>query len=378
MKKFFLSLMALALIVTLSYAGLNDRFSPIELMDIQGAEKGQDIVTKTYTQTLTNKTLTAPTITSPTITGTTSIGAGSTLTSPRIGTSILDVNGGNLFTFSPMTTPVNYWNFINGSTGVIPTINMTGETNVGMSLNLKGAGTLNVQTQVATDDTIVIKPYVGGAAYFSGTITSVDLTTPAKVWTFPNLTGTVTLTTNKLSVFAATTSAELAGVISDETGTGAVVLANTPTLVTPALGAATGTSLALGGGTALATTNQTGTGNLVLVTSPTLVTPALGVATATSIALGGGTAITKIVAYAPTLTPAATAAAIQTVEQTFTVTGLTTADKVIVNGSVPTSLCPPVTFRVSVADTLAIGFTTLTAVACTPAAGVYNIIAIRN
>jgi hypothetical protein len=38
----------------------------------------------------------------------------------------------------------------------------------------------------------------------------------------------------------------------------------------------TGTTLALGGGTALATTNQTGTGNLVLATSPTLVTPALG------------------------------------------------------------------------------------------------------
>ena len=98
----------------------------------------------------------------------------------------------------------------------------------------------------------------------------------------------------------------------------------------------------------------------------------------TSIALGGGTAITKIVVYAPSLTPAATAAAIQTVEQTFTVTGLTTADKVFVNGPVPTSLCPPTTFRVSAADTLSIGFTTLTAAACTPVAGTYNIVAIRN
>lgn len=41
--------------------------------------------------------------------------------------------------------------------------------------------------------------------------------------------GTVTYTSNKLSVFAATTSAELAGVISDETGTGALVFANSPT-----------------------------------------------------------------------------------------------------------------------------------------------------
>jgi hypothetical protein len=54
-------------------------------------------------------------------------------------------------------------------------------------------------------------------------------------------------TANKLSDFAATTSAELAGVISDETGTGALVFANTPTLVTPNIGAATGTSLVLSG-----------------------------------------------------------------------------------------------------------------------------------
>lgn len=43
-------------------------------------------------------------------------------------------------------------------------------------------------------------------------------------------------TSNPLSQFAATTSAQLAGVISDETGSGSLVFANSPTLVTPALG----------------------------------------------------------------------------------------------------------------------------------------------
>jgi hypothetical protein len=43
-------------------------------------------------------------------------------------------------------------------------------------------------------------------------------------------------TANPLSQFAATTSAQLAGVMSDETGTGALVFATSPTLVTPALG----------------------------------------------------------------------------------------------------------------------------------------------
>ena len=44
---------------------------------------------------------------------------------------------------------------------------------------------------------------------------------------------TLVNTTNKLSVFAATTSAELAGVISDETGSGKIVLGTEPTIVSP-------------------------------------------------------------------------------------------------------------------------------------------------
>lgn len=47
----------------------------------------------------------------------------------------------------------------------------------------------------------------------------------------------------KLSDLSATTSAELAGVISDETGSGALVFANTPTLVTPLLGTPTSGTL---------------------------------------------------------------------------------------------------------------------------------------
>jgi hypothetical protein len=49
----------------------------------------------------------------------------------------------------------------------------------------------------------------------------------------PDTNGTLAVRGDKLSAFAATTSAELAGVISDETGSNALVFANTPTLVTP-------------------------------------------------------------------------------------------------------------------------------------------------
>ena len=63
-----------------------------------------------------------------------------------------------------------------------------------------------------------------------------------------DLFGNLATTAGKLSQFAATTSAELAGVVSDETGSGALVFANTPTLVTPTLGVASATSVALANG----------------------------------------------------------------------------------------------------------------------------------
>ena len=54
--------------------------------------------------------------------------------------------------------------------------------------------------------------------------------------TIPSGTSTFALFSDNLSVFAATTSAELAGVISDETGSGLLVFGTSPTLITPALG----------------------------------------------------------------------------------------------------------------------------------------------
>lgn len=64
---------------------------------------------------------------------------------------------------------------------------------------------------------------------FEMTLSGGDPTADRTV-TLPDSTGTVALTNQKLSVFAATSSSELAGVISDETGSGALVFGTSPVI----------------------------------------------------------------------------------------------------------------------------------------------------
>lgn len=97
--------------------------------------------------------------------------------------------------------------------------------------------TLNPDCAVGSTNCAVVAPvpYTGATAALD--LGSQNLTT----------TGTVTVgsVSNNLSAFAATTSAQLAGVISDETGSGVLVFGTSPTLTTPVIGVATGTSVAL-------------------------------------------------------------------------------------------------------------------------------------
>ncbi len=117
---------------------------------------------------------------------------------------------------------------------------------------------------------------------------------------------------------------------------------------------------------------------VVLDASKNLDTLSVGtLAATTNVAVGGGTAITKIVVYAPSL-DVASVAANTTAEQTFTVTGLTTADKVFVNKPSVNAGLGIVNARVSAADTLAITFVNATAAAIDPAAETYAVVALRS
>ena len=128
--------------------------------------------------------------------------------------------------------------------------------------------------------------------------------TAAKVTAVNGRTGAVTglgETANGLSQFASTTSAELATLISDETGSGSVVFSNSPVLTTPNIGTpgyatltnATGLPISTGvsglganvatfladptsAKLAFAVSDETGSGSLVFSNSPVLITPNIG------------------------------------------------------------------------------------------------------
>lgn len=103
-----------------------------------------------------------------------------------------------------------------------------------------------------------------------------------------------------------------------------------------------------------------------------------GLAASDNLTIGAsGTPVTQIRVYSQTVTAASVAAA-TVAEQTFTVTGLTTADKVIVNPAATGNATGIAGARVSAADTLAIAYVNPTAGALIPGAGTYKIIAIRS
>jgi hypothetical protein len=142
-----------------------------------------------------------------------------------------------------------------------------------------------------------------------GTLTSLNVNSPITINGSTSGIASITSTTGtfnfNLPVSSGTTGQILSSggtgspmVWESTNGSGNVVLTTSPTLITPNIGAATGTSLNLSGLTVsqavftdssknLVSVANTGTGDNVLASSPTLVTPNIGAATASSINTSG-------------------------------------------------------------------------------------------
>ncbi len=142
-----------------------------------------------------------------------------------------------------------------------------------------------------------------------GTPTSGTLTNCTGL---PISSGVSGLGTNVATFLATPSSANLASAVTDETGSGALVFANTPVLVTPVLGTPTSGTLTnctglpistgvsgLGSNVATflatpssanlasAVTDETGSGALVFGTSPTIATPTITTSATVPLVIGG-------------------------------------------------------------------------------------------
>lgn len=201
--------------------------------NLSGSNSGDNAVNSLYSSLISDKTVVLSAGTGVTVTGTypsftiAATGLGGTVTSVSVVSA-------------------------NGFAGTVSTATSTPAITISTSITglIKGNGTALSAAVAATD---YVAPNGALGTPSSGTLTNC---------TFPTLNQNTTGTASNVTGIVAVANGGTGQTSS--TGSGAVVLANTPTLITPNIGAATGTSLVLSG-------NLTVNGTTTTISSSTLV-----------------------------------------------------------------------------------------------------------
>lgn len=199
----------------------------------------------------------------------------STFTTLTLTGGLNDANGNELLKVTATAAAVNELTLANAAALNDPSLTASGsDADIGINLVPKGSGTVKIATvpvvtttgtQTLTNKTLtapvlttpalgtpasgVLTNCTGGPTLTSATLITPALGTPASgtltnCTGLPIATGVSGLAAGVATFLATPSSANLLAATTDETGTGALVFANTPTLVAPILGAATGTSVA--------------------------------------------------------------------------------------------------------------------------------------
>jgi len=164
---------------------------------------------------------------------------------------------------------------------------------------VQGGTTKQVTNALLFTNSTLVTPTLGTPA--SGTLTNCT--------GLPIATGVSGLGTGVATFLAAPTSANLSAAVTSDTGTGSLVFSNAPTLVTPILGSATGTSLSLSGF------------NAVSAAAPTIASATTIAPTTPIVFVSGTTAVVTITAAAPISTGGGTITLIPTGAFTWTTAG---------------------------------------------------------
>jgi len=249
----------------------------------------------------------------------TSIGSLLTFFQQSFASPTLSVNlfvPGNGFNIT-VPTPVSndQWMLLQPA-GTLATGTITLPLNTGVP---DGTTVLITSTQEITSLTIALNGasaiYGAVSSLGAGTGTAIRFYQPTNSWYNINL--TTVYAAGIQSWLTTPSSANLRAAMTDETGTGLLVFATSPTLTTPILGVPTSGTLTNCTGLPIATgvsglgasvatflatpssanlaaalTDETGTGANVFANTPTLVTPVIGAATGTSLSTTGNQVIT--------------------------------------------------------------------------------------